>query len=517
MTRFQVDTTGSSKSNVKFDVEDGATPTEKKFVKQEGDNKVFPEIQVAYPNKFVNKDTIGCLDADTAIFQACSNVETKFITVEHDVEGIKEELKGLREFKGQTKLVSDVSWLGVLNAKRKVQGKEVLLVEDFTVTAGARLKYDTVAEAMERAKITLYTKLKEIRLQFGIENILVCIGEGDNFRNNLPTCKPYKGQRKETARPIILKEFREWVLTELKAEAAKPRDDGQMVECDDLVEYYGAIGYKAYRKTNVFSHVVISSDKDSKGNPKYLINQDKHTGKDNPKRGQWKEPQAMIIEATDRTAGGIELVQNGSKKEIKGYGCKWIIYQSILGEDSADFYSAFKHLGRKFNYGEVSAYEDLYGCKTAKEVIQKAVDVSAELLHYGVQYTTHDGVVKDVDTLEYLNTYFAVAYMLRSPSDTMTFTKLCKAFDVDVSAITDNNLLSAPVKVFNKDNAEKVVDDLKVVCDNLIPPAKGWKSLKKADKDIFVEKMMQNIEDMKLCFSDFYEMKQLPKQLKEEK
>jgi hypothetical protein len=218
-----------------------------------------------------------------------------------------------------------------------------------------------------------------------------------------------------------------------------------------------------------------------------------------------------LIEATDRSAGGVDLLVGSNKKEIKGFGLKWLIYQAILGEDSADNYSALKHLGRKFNYGEVAAYEDLYPLKTATEVIQKAVDVFANLLPYGVQYTTHDGVEMDVDCMEYMSTYFAVAYMLKSSDDTMTFSKLCKAFKVDTSTIVGNNKLSAPVLTFMPDKSEKVVDELKLMCDSVLPDMVGFKTLKKADLIALVEEIVVNTRDISGKFSDFYEMVQQEK------
>jgi len=217
------------------------------------------------------------------------------------------------------------------------------------------------------------------------------------------------------------------------------RSDGEMIECDDYCEILGSIGYQAYRKTKVFSHLVISSDKDSLGNPKLLINPDTHSGKDNPLKGQYKFPQAMLIEATDRDIGDLELIAKTSGSDVKGFGIKWLIYQAILGQDGADNYNALSHLDKGLSFGDQSAYKALKPCKTAKEVIQAGVDVFAELLPNGVQYTTHDGCELDVDCMTYMNTYFKVAYMLRSFDDKMDLYKLCDVFKVDTSKVTGNN------------------------------------------------------------------------------
>ncbi len=494
-------------------VADTNEKVEKPYVRQTEDNKIFPEIQIKDITTLIDTNTKGMLDADTMVYQAASNAENKYILVEHkEDKSVVEELKGSREFKGQTKLISDVSWLGIQNAKRKIQELPLWTVDDFTITNKARLKKDSVKESMESAKVSIYKKLKKMRQQFGIENITLVMGSGDNFRHKLPLCKPYKGNRKQEDRPIILDELRKWVFDNLPSINAEPRADGENVEADDVVEYYGREGYVAYRKTGIFSYIVLASDKDAFGHAKLLINPDTHSGEGNPLRGKYKYPNAFLIEASDRSAGGVDLLIGSSKKEIKGFGLKWLIYQAILGEDSADNYSAIKHLGRKFNYGEVAAYEDLYALTTAKEVVQKAVDVIGGLLPYGVQYTTHDDIEMDVDTMSYCQTYFAVAYMLKSPTDKFTFYTLCDTLGVDTSAIVSNNLLSPPVSEFNKDNAENVVDGLKVVCDNLLPDLVGWKSKKKADKDEFIQTILDNVEAMKMVFPDFYHMVQNTKE-----
>jgi hypothetical protein len=509
---FKVDSSGTTRSNSSYDHVEDKVKQPKKFIKQTEDNKIFPEIQVKDISKLIDGNTVGMLDADTMIYQAASNTENKYILVEHkDDSSVVVELKGSREFKGQTKLISEVSWLGVENAKRAIQKLPLWEVDDFTITNKAKLKYDSKEEAMRQAKISINTKLKNIRQQFGIENITLVIGEGDNFRHKLPLCKPYKGNRKDTARPIILKSLREWVLDNLSALEAQPRADGEAIEADDLVEYYGRDGYVSYRKTGIFSHVVLASDKDASGHAKLLINPDTHSGEGNPLRVKYKYPNAMLIEASDRSVGGVDLIVGSNKKEIKGYGLKWLIYQGILGEDSADNYSCIKHLGRKFNYGEVSAYEDLLPLTTATEVVQKAVDVLTGLLPYGVQYTTHDGIELDVDTMTYMNTYFTVAYMLKSAKDDMDFYKLCEVFKVDTSGAVGNNTLTPPVKTFINKDAEKVVDELKIMCDSILPDMTGYKSLTKPNLINLVEDIIGNSGKVNAKFEDFYKMTQQEK------
>ncbi len=484
----------------------------KPFVRDTSDNKLFKEIQVEVGSGLITEDTIGCWDFDTPIYKISSNLETKFITVTCKTDKtITDELKGIVPFKGRSSVkVAEGSWLGLLNIERKVAGLEELTPEDFDIVAGQRLKYEDEEKAMEQAKIVLYKNVKKVKQQFGLSKVKLLLGQGDTFRNSLPTNRAYKGNRSESLRPLLLKKLRKWALENMDAEMTQPRDDGQNIECDDYVEHFGYAGYQHYRKHGWFSYVVLSSDKDSFNSAKYLIDPDQHSGKDNPLKGKFKFPKAMLIEATDRCAGDVVLVSKaGGAKELKGYGFKFLMFQCALGKDQADNYSALSHLDQGLNFGAISAYEALKPCNTAKETLQVTIDTFTRLLPFGVQYTTFDGVVKDVPTLEYMNTYFLVAYMNRSNSDTMDFYKLCKAFRVDTSAIENNNRLTPPVKTYVGDEAH-VGEVETLIKDILTSDFKGLKAMKKADQGKVLDTIKEKL--LSINFESHYDMKQTLKE-----
>lgn len=477
---FKINTGGSGKDSQDYKDKDVVTQKDEVFVRDDTDNKLFTSIQLKDISKIINDQTIGAYDADTLMFTAASNVETKFVTVRNKKDkSITEQLKNITTFKGAGKKIGANSWLGLQNVDRELQGLDPWCVDDFEVEAGQALKYDH-AKSLEQAKMQVYLKLKQVRLQFGIPTIKVILGEGDNFRHELDLCRPYKGQRSAALRPLLLKEIREWAVSELSAEMAKPRWDGQNVEADDTCEYYGSLGYSSYRKTGVFSYLVIASDKDAQGNPKLLVNPDTHVGKDNPLKGKFKFPQAMLIDAADRSAGDLELVVKTSSSDVKGYGFKFIMYQALLGGDGADNYNALSHLGQKLDFGDKAAYQALKPCNTAKECLQKAIDVYAELLPYGVQYTTHDGRELNVDCMTYMDTYFKVAYMLKSEKDKTDFYKVCEGLKVDTTSI-ENNHKKVPPKRTYVGNEEVTVEFDKYFKDLLQGDLKAYKSLKKGD------------------------------------
>lgn len=475
---------------------------EKPFVRDDSDNKLFPEIQVKDITPIITDDCVGHFDFDTPVWKACANMETKFIKVKHKEGGWEEELKNISTFKGLGKGIKKGSWLDLKNVEREVEGKEPYKVEDFEVTDHARLKMDR-DKAIDQAKVQIYMKLKQLRQQFRIPRIKVHLGSGKCFRHDLDLVRPYKGNRKETSRPLILDEIRDWVVKELDHEVAK-----EGFEADDRIEHYGIIGYSNYLKTGKFNHIVLASDKDAKNNPKLLVDPDTHTGEDNPLKGKFKFPQAMLILDSSKDCGDIGIIQKTNSADYKFYGFKGLLWQAFLSGDGADNYNSLTHLKQNLNFGDESAYRLLKPCKTSKEALQVTIDKFAELLPYGVQYVSHKGEELDVDTMTYMNTYFKVAYMTRSYNDQMDFYKLCEAMKVDTSKIVNNNLLTPPQKVYvgNESHVEEVEGKINEILKDKM---KGFKTLKKADAAARIDEIKEILES--ISFESHYEMQQFEK------
>ena len=451
------------------------------FVRDESDNKMFPQLQVKDLSTVTDESTRWKLDADGIVYKAASIMENLYIVVKNKDTGEEVELEGIEAFKGKGKAVSENSWLGVENIKRETKKLSPYSVDDFIIEQKQRLKMDE-SKALEQAKIMINMKLKGLRQQFGINNIDVCIGGGLCFRNSLPTVEPYKGNRIDSLRPILLKSLRSWVMEEKNGEYAP-----EGFENDDYVEWWGYKGYMDYKKNGVFSYGVIAEDKDSFSNPKLLINFGQHTGEDNPFKGDYKFPQAWVIPDSGVSSGETDLIVK-SKKEFKASGLKWLLSQAFLIGDTADHYNALKHLKHyKTNFGDVGAYELLSEVDSPKDCVQAVIDLYASFFPYGVEYTDHRGDKQDVTTMEYMNTYFLVAYMTRSAKDTMDFYKLCKAFKVDTSKIENNNILTAPYQVFNTDCSEELLTNTLSQLKSLKgEQLKAYKSLK---KDGLVERL----------------------------
>jgi hypothetical protein len=468
---------------------EGTVKKEVPFVRDESDNKLFKSIQVKNIQDIITEDCVGGWDFDGVIYRACANMENRLVRVVNEAEGINEVLPNVTTFKGRGKKVSETSWLGLLNIDREVEGKSLLTPEDFEITPFQELKMDE-DKAIEQVKIQVFMKIKQVKQQFRIPNIKLLLGQGSSFRTDMDQVRRYKGNREETLRPLLLKKMRKWILDELDSELITTRSNGDTVEADDGSNIYGVSGYQHWRKYGKFNKIELSPDKDSLGAPKLLINPDTHVGNYNPLKGKFKFPQAMLIEATDRCAGDVELVVKGGEKtttkELKGFGYKYLIYQAILGKDGADNYSALGHLPHKLGFGDVAAYKVLKPCKTAKETLQAALDVVADLLPNGVEYTSHKGEDLHVDTLTYLNNYFLTAYMLRSlDNDDMDLFKLCEAFKVDTSRVI-NNHIEKKLEVASEDSIRDTFEGAMNVLDSL----QDILGNTKGKKDDLIERMV---------------------------
>lgn len=470
MSKFENRKITATESNDHFE------PEEKVFERDESDNPIFKQWQVNNLKEITTEDCVAYYDADTLYFQAASNQETKYIKVTHK-DGWSEELAGIKVFKGLGKGIKKDSWLWLKNLERETEGKEPYLLEDFEIEDCSKLNGDK-DYCLEQAKIQVNMKLKRVRQQFGLNKIVTVVGSGENFRHSLPLCRLYKGKRKDTAPPILLKELRDWAVDKGLAMITPESPVHGNIETDDFVDMMGWLGALCYAKTGKYDKICILSDKDGNNSAKLICNPDTYSG-DHPKKGMFKFPQPYRVPNTQESAGDIEIVPKETSADYKFIGFKGLLWQICTG-DSADSYSALGHLNGGMGFGTESAYKVLKPCKTAKESLQAMIDIFAKLLPYGVQYEDHTGDKKDVDTMNYINYYFRTAYMLRSLDDKMDFFKLCKAFKVDTSAIENNNLWTAPYQVLNLEYVEELIGDtlggLQSLKDNQL---KSYKSLNK--------------------------------------
>lgn len=453
------------------------------FNKDEGDNYIFKEIQVEDIKTLTRPETVWYDDSDMMVYRAASMVEEKRIKVTHKKDkSIVFDCKNITEFKGRGKSVGTNTVLGLYNVDRELNNLPCLLPEDFSIEQYQIIQGGNEEKAFETAKIQILKTLKDTRLQYGLSKIIPVLGEGSSFRESLNQVKRYKSNRDDSLRPILLKRLRSWLVDEVGAVDTKDlRHKGEPIECDDYIEMKAHEGVVHFRKHGWYNIGVISKDKDATNSAKLLINNDRVGGK-------LKFPKAMHIQTTDKCSGDVALLSkgDGTAKDFKFYGFKGLMYQSFLGIDQADFYSALKHLDRGFDFGDVAAYKVLKPCNTAKEALQACIDVFAELLPKGVEYTNHKGEELHVDTLTYMNTYFLTAYMIRKLDDPMDLFKLCEAFKVDTSRVVNNHI----EKVLPLASEESIRSTYNSACEKMVEIS-DILSNQKGKKDELIDRMTQ--------------------------
>lgn len=478
-------------------------PSKKEFIKDTRDNSLFPQLQVKDLSNITNSDTTMVVDFDGIVYKSCSMLDERYIKITNKITEEVFESSGISAFKGLTKEISLNSELGVINTKREAEGLDPYKITDFEIEDCVRpKKLPKGKNILEEIQILIRTRLKELRQQFGINKQLLVLGEGESFRESIPLPKRYKSGRVKP-RPTTLKEIRQWCIDVLKAEQAP-----QGFETDDVVEWYGSKGYQDYKKTGVFSYVVVAEDKDSLSNPKLLINFGKE--KIDDESSCFKYPNAWLIPDSTISVGEMDLItklrKSGNSNDIKATGLKWLVVQAFLLGDSSDTYHPYKYVPKECfygkGYGDESIYKDFFSLDNPKDLLQAAVDKMFEWFPYGLQYVDHFGKEQDIDTFTWMEYCFQTAYMTRSSNDTLTFKKLCDAFKVDISKILCNNEYTPPYEVFNVEEGETIKESTLSIIDTILTGE--LKSYKSSNKPQLVE-ALDSTKDMLLEHKAFLE------------
>jgi hypothetical protein len=413
-----------------------------KFIRSKQDNKLLPELQVKDILSITTDDCVNCIDADTIPFKTASSVEEDYIEVVNIVTKETQEFKNVTEFKGNLRTAGAIkadSWLGTVNIKREAKGETPFVLADFTVTPKKRLKHENGCtidgikfdNSLEVCKYYIDQWIDAIKVQTQIPKVLIVLGSGLTHRHDLLLPHQYKSDRSED-RPLLLKEAREYILANYPSEMAQQREDGvsRGLEADEVCDAYGFQGYLNYRKTGKFSTIKSAIDKDSHNLPSICFDYTKSFNFDNP--------QPWLIEHRDVNVGSIEIV----KTSIKGFGLLHAVMQILL-EDSADEYGSRKYLPEEMkkgiSYGPVAFYKDFVNLTTAKEVLEKVVDIFYNWFPEGVRYTAWDGTEIDEDTLSWLNKCFLCQYMRLKKDDPTEVMSWLDQYKIDYSKIINNH------------------------------------------------------------------------------
>lgn len=338
-------------------------------------------------------------DIDFVIFDACSVAEEKFVTVTHKPTG------KVMEFENTTALWGDWrkkegGWIGQQN---KFSGGDYYKAEDFEVVPGQRLRDFTLKyededgvertkkiPAFDGAKKILNDKIKAVHKALGGVKSYRCItGRGDVFRHDVATLMPYKGQREDMLRPLLLDQMKDYVLKNHYGTLVEG------IEADDMVSMLTIEGYEAWKASGDDEDkvVAIAVDKDGKQTNGWHFNPTKDT-------------KPRLIEGF----GGLWLDDKG---DPDGCGRMWLYYQMCAG-DTADNYKP--NVFSKVKYGSKGAYNDLHECKNDKEAFEAMVKIFKKLYPEPVEVEGCKGKIK-IDWLYVMQEMATLAMMLRKPGD----------------------------------------------------------------------------------------------------
>lgn len=342
-----------------------------------------------------------CFDIDALIFDCVSVAEEKFITVTHRPTGKVLEFDNRTEFYGDWRKKSG-GWLGVQN---KMQGSEYYKAEDFDIVDGQRPRpfrimledehgnpVEGKLSPFEGAKKILDDQIAAVCKQLGTTDYFGFTGTGEVFRHEAATLLPYKGQRGDMLRPLLLDQMKQYVCERHNCELVTG------IEADDAVSIETVRGYKLWKamgKDDAYKVIAVAVDKDSKQTEGWHFNHKKD-----------KEPRLI------QGFGGLWLNDKG---DVDGAGRMWLYWQIAHGDDT-DNYKA--NCFSKVKYGGKGAYNDLKGCKNDKEAFEALVGIFKKLYPEPIEVDGCKGRIT-IDWLHVFQEMATMAMMLRHPGDKM--------------------------------------------------------------------------------------------------
>lgn len=316
-------------------------------------------------------------DYDWVVFKASCAVENRFVNV------LNKKTNETLIFKNRTDVYGD--W-------RKKNGGWLSRQEDLTLD-DIEITDDREVEDLSHAIQIAKTIIKDVIDKTGATEYYGYVSGEGNFRKDICTLLPYKGNRESMISPYHRKDVADYLI---KYHKAIPTKD---IEPDDAVTtaMYSALKNKEY---------VICA-----------INEKDYYGCD----GNWWH---YDLEKLVRIRGFGELYRN-DKNEVKGHGRLWK-YLQVISSDDSDNYAANCFSDKK--NGIVSAYNRIKDCKDDKEAFIAIRDHFKHLYPEQKTITNWRGDTFEIDWLYVMQEMFNLAHLQRWENDRIdirkTFEKL---------------------------------------------------------------------------------------------
>jgi len=337
-----------------------------------------------------------CFDYDYVLYAAGFVGETRSIRVVHRASGDEYEFANRTAFFGHWKTKSG-GWLSEYNAA-KSEGKR-RAVDEFDITDVQ------TPEPLSNCLHTAKRIIEGIVETLGADSYYGYSGRGKTFREDVSTVIQYKGQRKDSLRPVHLDALREYLVKHHSCTVV------ETIEADDACSIDSYTAYQKWKKSRKDSDklVLVAVDKDALGTACHLYNPN--------------EPEKGI----DSYEGFGRLYLN-EKGAVKGRGRMWL-YQQVLNGDDADNY--FANSASDMSWGEKSAYALLKDCKNDKEAFEALVKGYKTLYPQPKTITGWRGDTLDITWLTMLQENFTLAHMLRHKEDKVDVVATMKKLGVE--------------------------------------------------------------------------------------
>lgn len=266
--------------------------------------------------------TTAIIDIDFVKYAASSAGETRTIKAYHPIDGT--------EWSCKTRTALYGHWLkksgGLLAEHNKKNGTDYtadeLVITDIQTP-------ELIQNVLHTAKSMVESGLYMLKTN----KYHAYIGKGESWRVGRSTILEYKGNRKDSLKPLALDEVTEYLIKKFKPEVVTHLESDDRVVMD------------AYRDK---SKVVLGVDKDFLGCDVLFFNPNK--------------PNLGVVDC-----GGLGRLWLDSKGKVTGKG-RLFFYHQILSNDSSDNYAA--NSASDLEWGEKSSYKILKDCKTDKEALE---------------------------------------------------------------------------------------------------------------------------------------------------
>lgn len=314
------------------------------------------------------------LDGDIISYVCAAAAEKRTILVTHSPSKIQKSFKTRTEF------------------KKMMEEKNKPITEDYLIQDVQE------AESPAFCMKVIRQKIEKLKKKTEADEVFIFAGEENNFRVNLPLPNPYKGNREDMLRPILLDQAKEYIRNVHKAvkSYSHETDDSVTIKAyDELAKgnlaIIGTIDKDAYQSVGI--HVLNFDDPDF--NPELI-----------------DELGSLYVK----------------KPAVKGSGLKFLCFQWIWG-DTSDGYCGYDLANIRF--GAMSAYKLLNDKETVKDCLQVVIDTFQKWYPEEFEYTDFRGNTIKADWKFMLEMYYACAKMKTHAEDKLNPKELFEKYGIE--------------------------------------------------------------------------------------